>query len=226
MRIRLQLSRNLAFVPFNYQRALVGAFHKWLGANELHDDLSLYSLSWLEHRGRPRRRTAPDNTGLIFPYGAEMFISSPLPELHKQAVDGIFKDQLINWGMRVESVTMEVPPVFSERARFFVQSAVLVKRRIEGKKHHNYYFYDQPETDALLTETLHRKLDRLGVSTDVQMRFDRDYPRPRHRLIRYNGLQIKGSVCPVIVEGNPEAVRMAWLVGAGNSTGIGFGALV
>jgi len=30
----------------------------------------------------------------------------------------------------------------------------------------------------------------------------------------------------VIVEGDPRAVQFAWEVGVGNSTGIGFGALV
>jgi hypothetical protein len=43
MRIYLHLTPNTEPVPFNYQRALVGTFHRWLGENELHDDISLYS---------------------------------------------------------------------------------------------------------------------------------------------------------------------------------------
>jgi CRISPR/Cas system endoribonuclease Cas6 (RAMP superfamily) len=54
MRLHLYLSPNERPVPFDYQHYLTGAFHKWLGANDLHDRLSLYSLSWL-YEGRARR---------------------------------------------------------------------------------------------------------------------------------------------------------------------------
>ena len=44
MRIYLHLTPNTQIVPFNYQQSLVGAFHRWLGKNELHDDISLSFL--------------------------------------------------------------------------------------------------------------------------------------------------------------------------------------
>ena len=53
MRLHLYLSPNEQPVPFDYQHYLAGAFHKWLVANDLHDQLSLYSLSWL-YEGRAR----------------------------------------------------------------------------------------------------------------------------------------------------------------------------
>ena len=93
MRIYLRLTPNTEIVPFNYQRALVGAFHKWLGENELHDEISLYSLSWL-YGGKMRR----DKKGYDFRHGAEFFISSPLEDLHKSAISGLFKDEDIQWG--------------------------------------------------------------------------------------------------------------------------------
>lgn len=73
MRIYLHLSPNKEIVPFNYQQSLVGAFHKWLGEkNELHDDISLYSLSWLTG-GKMRH----DKRGYDFRNGAQFSISAP-----------------------------------------------------------------------------------------------------------------------------------------------------
>ena len=67
MRIYLHLSPNRELVPFNYQQSLVGAFHRWLGENELHDEISLYSLSWLQGG-------VAGKEGLDFPQGATFCI--------------------------------------------------------------------------------------------------------------------------------------------------------
>ena len=226
MRINLHLSPNTEPVPFDYQRSLVGAFHGWLGENDLHDDLSLYSLSSLQQLRRARYTTNREKTGLIFPYGAKMFISSPLLELHQAAVKGIFDRQYIRWGMRVQRVHMEVTPNFGERERFLAQSPILIKRGIPDTRQTRYYFPNDPEAGDLLTETLQRKLRRLHLSEDVRVDFDATYANPKIDMITYNGIKIKATKCPVIVQGHPQAVAAAWDVGVGNSTGIGFGALV
>lgn len=224
MRVYLKLSKNTAPVPFNYQQKLVGAFHRWLGENELHNDVSLYSLSWLQHLGRPKHKTT--KAGLIFPYGASFFISSPLKDLHTKAVQGIFENAEINWGMRVEEVTLKVTPDFGRKYRFLAQSPILVKRKIEEEPHPKYFFSHHLESDAFLTETLQTKLKRLNLTTDVAVAFDRSYAHPQIKKINYRNIDIKATLCPVIVKGDPRAVQFAWEVGVGNSTGIGFGALV
>jgi CRISPR-associated endoribonuclease Cas6 len=221
MRIYLHLSPNTEPVPFDYQAALVGAFHKWLGENELHDEISLYSLSWLE--GGEMR---PDKKGLAFRNGATFFISSPLQSLHQQAVSGIFKDEHIRWGMKVTEVRMQPTPDFGSEQRFLVQSPILLKRkRPEGVPHQQYFYYDNPESDGFMTEILQKKLARFDLPTKVEVAFDRNFPRPHTKKTIYKGIDIKGSICPVIVKGDPQAVSFAWDVGVGNSTGIGFGAL-
>ena len=225
MRIYLHLSPNRETVPFNYQQKLVGAFHKWLGANELHDEISLYSLSWLEHRGNPQHKVAKDKSGLVFPYGAVMFISSPLSDLHQKSVQGIFKDQYINWGMKVEEVRMRPTPDFGKRQRFLAQSPILIQRQLEAESNKKYFYHSDPESAAYLTETLRHKLNRHGLSDNVSVRFDTTYHNPQIKKISYRNLDIKASLCPVIVEGDARAVQFAWEVGVGNSTGIGFGAL-
>lgn len=225
MRIYLNLSPNTELVPFNYQQSLVGAFHKWLGENELHDDISLYSLSWLDHLGNPRYKTNKAKTGLAFPHGAEMFISSVLPDLHKKSIDGIFKDQEINWGMKVQEVRMKPTPDFGTRHRFTAQSPILIQRTPEEKKHQQYFFHNDEMSNKYLTETLNRKMAKVGLTARATVSFDKSYNNPYVKMTKYRNINIKGSMCPVIVEGDPKAVQFAWEVGVGNSTGIGFGAL-
>ncbi len=217
MRIYLQLTPNTQAVPFNYQPALVGAFHKWLGENDLHDEISLYSLSWLEHGQMTSK-------GLEFPNGSSFQISAPKKELLADLVSGIYENYEIRWGMKVDTVTIKLTPEFGNRRRFLVQSPVLVQRRdAEGKQ--QYYFPGDEKVNEYLTETMRHKLRRAGLSEEVDVKFDPDYRNVRQKLVNYKGVKIKAATCPVIVSGAPEAVAFAWDVGVGNSTGIGFGAL-
>lgn len=218
MRIYLHLTPNTEPVPFDYQHRLVGAFHKWLGENELHDDISLYSLSWLSHGHRRGR-------GLDFPNGSTFQVSAPDDVLLSKMVQGVFSGHQISWGMEVREVTIQRTPDFGDRQRFIVQSPVLVKRKREGEKHHHYYYPSDPEANGLLTDTLRQKLERLSLPADVTVAFDPEFNRPRIKKIRYRDIDIKATYCPVIVQGDPRAVAFAWEVGVGNSTGIGFGAL-
>jgi CRISPR-associated endoribonuclease Cas6 len=207
-------------VPFSYQENLTGAFHKWLGANDVHDSLSLYSFSWLQG-GHGRGDV------LQFPQGAEWFISAHDGELLQRLISGIMKDPAIAWGMEVEEVQFRRDPVFGTEHRFLAASPILIQRRVEEGRPKQYYFHDSPEAEALLTETFHRKLEQAGLDTEgAQVRFDRTYSNRKVKLVHYDGLGIKTNICPVIVSGTLEAVRFAWNVGVGNSTGIGFGALL
>lgn len=218
MRIYLTLSKNTTLVPFDYPVNLVGALHKWLGQNELHDLVSLYSFSWLQ-RGK-----AVGERGLDFPNGSLWFISAYDPELIKRIISGILNDPEIAFGMRVLEVTLRETPAFSSGTRFFLGSPVLVKRSIEHRQRH--YLYTEPETDALLTETLQRKLARAGLPAEgVVVRFDRRHPGAKTKVSTYQQIKNKVNYCPVIIEGSPEQIGFAWDVGVGNSTGIGFGSL-
>ncbi len=218
MRIYLHLTPNREPVPFDYQPFLVGAFHKWLGENELHDDISLYSLSWLTH-GQATKR------GLDFPNGSTFYVSSFSDDLLAALVRGVFKGHQIRWGMEVREVVIQRTPAFGSEQRFLAQSPILVKRKPEGAKHHTYYFPGDEKVDDYLTDTLRNKLQRANLDHKVSVRFDPAYPNPRIKKNTYNGIDIKAALCPVIVTGHPRAVQFAWEVGVGNSTGIGFGAL-
>ena len=217
MRIYLHTSPNTESVPFNYQPALVGTLHKWLGENEVHDGLSLYSLSWFSH-GQKRKN------GFHWPLGASFFISSPDQQMIHTLINAVQNDPTIAYGMEVQSMELRVVPQFGSQRTFFAQSPIFIKRSI-GREN-KFYFPQDPEADQLLTETLQRKLRAAGQEDQgVQVAFDRTYRSQRRKGARYKGVFNKGTLCPVTVTGSPAAVAFAWQVGVGNGTGIGFGAL-
>ena len=217
MRVHIKTSPNTERVPYSYQVNLVGALHKWLGRNEVHDELSLYSLSWLS-RGRAGKG------GLNFPAGASYFVSSPDTALIKQLIQGIQAQPEIAFGLQVTDLMLQPPPEFGTEQVFFLQSPVLIKRQIGTDT--KFYYPEDPESDQFLTETLTNKLKLANLGEKaIEVSFDRSYHSIKKKLATYKGIDNKGTLCPVIVKGDPEAVAFAWEVGVGNSTGIGFGAL-
>jgi len=218
MRIYLKLSKNTELVPFDHQVNLVGALHKWLGENNLHDALSLYSLSWL------RGGKGVGASGLNFPNGADWFISTHDTGYLKKAVASIMDAPDVAFGMRVVEVTLQETPYFDKEKLFLLGSPVLIKRN-EGVKQRHYTF-DEPESDALMTETFRFKLQKAGLPIEgASVRFERENVSAKTKISTYRGIKNRVNYCPVIVKGSPEQIGFAWNVGVGNSTGIGFGSL-
>lgn len=217
MRLNLSLTPNKSLVPFEYQKCLVGAFHKWIGVNQMHDEISLYSLSWLTG-GQILKN------GFEFKSGARWFISSNDSDIIKSLINGIQKDPQINYGMSVKEISFCEVPQFEMKHKFYLNSPVFIKKR-EGVRD-QFYLYTDQESDHLMTQTLQRKLEKAGMNPEgVQVYFDRTYHSPKTKKITYSGIECKASMCPVIIEGSSEQLTFAWNVGIGNSTGIGFGAL-
>lgn len=218
MRVYLRLSPNTEACPFDYQSKLVGCLHNWLGENQVHDRLSLYSMSWLT-AGRVVKKRFLD-----FAEGAVWFISSPDVSLIKQVIRGVQERPDVAFGMRVEEIILKEAPNFGSEATFRVATPVLVKRYEGDRTIH--YSYKDTATDALLTETLCRKLEEAGLGCEgVKVTFDRTYTNAKQKLVTYKGTGNKANICPVRIQGSPEVLAFAWNVGIGNSTGIGFGAL-
>src|SRR5262245_14688864 len=105
MRIHLALSKAHSVIPFDHIPVLAGTLHKWLGENEWHNQISLYSFSWL-------KGTATGNKGLYFQRGGEWFISSYSTDFIKRLIHGIQNDPTINYGISVKSITIQEDPVF------------------------------------------------------------------------------------------------------------------
>lgn len=217
MRIFISLTSNNQLVPFNYQQFITGAIHKWLGENIYHNQTSLYSFSLLIGGQKKGNK-------LLFPQSTGFFFSAFDTKMIKDLIKGIQNDPHINFGLTVNEIQVRETPVFGNRHVFFVQSPVLVKRKVDNNEIH--YIYNQPETDMLLTETLSTKLDIAGLSNEgINVRFDKEYAHAKTKVIYYNNIGNRANICPVIIEGSKEQIEFAWNVGVGNSTGIGFGSL-
>ena len=227
MRIQLILSPNTQPVPFSYLQDLRSALHTWLGPNDLHDDLSLYSLGWLKGGSKIGKN-------LYFLEGATWNLGFYDSDLGWELAKGIIANKHLAYGMNVEKA-LEMPmPRFESPTRFAVDGAVLVRdRRADDTR--ECVLWNDIRADVLLTQKLIQKMQKAGLGEQhqqVKVRFDRSYAKAREkvmtakRLPNAKDIQHKGSVCPVIVEGTPEAIQFAWLVGVGELTGSGFGALI
>ncbi len=229
MRLHFTLSSNTEPVSFTYQHWLTGVFHKWLSDNDLHNKISLYSLAWLDGSRRVANR-------LEFPNGAKWFVSFYEDEYVEKLVKGALADPGMFCGMRVTRIEQQTTPDFGSKYRFKVASPVFVKGKQppNGKPPHHYLF-NEPEADELMTATLIHKMDVANreageirfteADKQIKVSFDREFANPKIKLVRIKNIDHKTSVCPMIIEGTPDAVRFAWNVGIGNGTGSCFGSL-
>ena len=227
MRLHFRLTPNDYLVPWDYLPNLAGWLHDRLGdRDDLHEGTSLYSMSDLTH-GRVRRGK------LDFEGGSSFFLSSHRDDVLVELMANLMKRPLtrderdprrVAWGMYVEEVTMERTPTFGSATTFWAKSPVLVReQREDGGRDHA--LFGEERADGLLTRVLHWKQQQAGLPQAGAMRFDRGYAKAKSKLIEYKGVKNRASLCPVIVEGGPEVCAFAWNVGAGHSTGVGFGAL-
>lgn len=220
MRILIQTSASQTVVSFDHIPFLAGVIHKWIGENNvLHGTTSLYSFSWLQG-GRK------GNGGLFFPRGTSIFISAHDETLVKEIMKGAINQPELFAGMQVREIRIQNTPVFDqEEAHFMVASPVLIKMKEENRVIH--CLFDDPDANDALTQSMQRKMKIAGMDdSGLSIRFDSEYRSAHTKLINYNGIKNKANICPVIVKGTPEQIAFIWNVGVGNSTGIGFGALI
>lgn len=220
MRIHLRTTANTQIVPFNYQQKLVGTIHKWLGKNELHDIMSLYSFSWL-HNGKQIEK------GFDFPNGAYWFISFYDNKKLKIIINEIRNFPEIFNGMSVTDISIEETPDFNSKEIFSLGSPIFLKRSFPGDLKNKHYTFEDPESNNLMKETLLHKMHMAGLPTDetLEIGFDLTYEKKKIKYINYHNIRNKASLCPIYIKGTPETKAFAWNVGIGNSTGIGFGSI-
>lgn len=221
MRLQLQLTPNTQPVPFDHLHQLTGALHKWLGQNDIHDGLSLYSFGWL--RGGDNQKDS-----LRFPKGATWNISFYDDDKARQLLGGMLDKPNLGFGMQIFEIWEVAPPDFQQRHYFLTDGSTIVLRQKRPDGSRAYLLWDDPAADAALTQSFQRKLTTAGFSGDdlaVNVAFDRTYQNARTRKIAIKGTHHRGSECPVIIEGTPDAQYFAWTAGLGELTGSGFGAL-
>lgn len=218
MRIKITINTQNKLVPFNYQEDIISWFHGAIGRdNKIHDAISLYSFSWLNGRCE---RVGQQIRFLEHP---SLYISSHDIKLLDNLTDAIIKNNLFIFDTRITSFELVETPVFNRSIqRFTCQTPVFIK----NPETQQFIFFDNPESDLLLTKTLKNKLKTAGLDdSNVYVGFDTEYKSPKTKGFNYNGFQLIGSVCPIIIQGTQEQIEFAWNVGVGNSTGMGFGFL-
>ena len=221
MRIHLKLTPNKEAVPFTHIHDLVGVLHNWLGWNEEHDTMSLYSMGWLQG-------SVAKKGNLWFPNGADWQLSFHNKEMALKLLNGLIDEPDVICGMKVYESQMQITPDFGSQYRFNVTSPVLT-RKVNDDFTRSHLTYKDDEADTTLTRTLRNKLLKAGFGPEhleVVVGFDRSYPKAKTKLVDIKGIKLRANMCPVIVHGTPEAVQFAWNVGVGELTGSGFGALI
>jgi CRISPR-associated endoribonuclease Cas6 len=222
MRIHLKISSDGTVIPFDHQKKLAGTIHKWIGKeNSEHGNISLYSYSMLTNGKR-----STDLKGLIFERGTTLFISAHKNSLIKNIINAIKKDPILFNGLKVAEIVIQEDPDLSQKEYFLIGSPVLTKRKVEnGRVKH--FSYDEGASSEFLKETLINKMAIAGLSDNtLRIEFDKNYPKAKTKVINYGGIKNKANICPVIIQAKPETKVFAWNVGIGNSTGIGFGAII
>lgn len=219
MRLKIKLKKNTTTIPFDYQKNLVGTIHKWLGRNEEHGKQSVFSFSQLQGGKQVEK-------GYIFPEGATLYFSSTDNSLLTRMYKGIKADPTLFDGLKAYEIDMISEPVFRNRERFALLSPIFFKQKIDGKQKPKHFTFEEKETEALLTDSVKRRLKRNGMQDEtLKIVFDRTYHGKKTKVINYKGIGNKCSVCPIIVEGKFETMEFIWNNGIGHSTGIGFGCL-
>ncbi|MFA8436926.1 MAG: CRISPR-associated endoribonuclease Cas6 [Marinifilaceae bacterium] len=217
MRIQLRITANHKPVPFDHQAILTGALHKWLGENEEHNSISLYSFSSLTG-GKLKQNQ------LDFSRGTSLTISAWDNRIIGKIIDGIRQDNHIAYGMRVREIILVETPDLSEQELFYLASPVFIKRTVGNRDVH--IVYTEEDAGNYLKETLTNKLKTAGIEhVEFEIEFDKTYRKAKTKLITYRDIKNRASICPVIIRGDKIVKEFAWHVGIGNSTGIGFGAL-
>ncbi len=225
MRFYYRTTKPKQEVVLGYKHLVAGFIHQRFPAgvdekNELHDTLSLYSVSNLEGSILNAKKS------LDFPDGASFFLSFHDEDLGKTFTQNVIAKPDFIAGMVITDIQTQPTPDFPDSTRFSVAAPVLVKK-FDGTSIRHLTF-DNPEANDVMTKTLQTKLRAAGLDAhaeSVRVRFDTGYAGAKTKLVDIHGIKNRANVCPVIVEGTPEAVAFAWNVGVGHSTGAGFGAL-
>lgn len=218
MRIILITTKNESIVPFDYQELLVGVIHKWLGMNDLHDKISLYSFSWLNGANLCEN-------GFDFENGAQWFISFYESKYLKTIISSIQSSPELFYGMRVTDVTIKDDPNFTYTEDFVLASPILLKERQEKEIKH--LIYSDEDVESLLEYTIRHKMEIAGIPKDetLKIAIDKFSQMCKRKMVKIHGISNRCFYCPIRIKAKNETKQFIWNVGLGHSTGVGFGSI-
>jgi len=230
MKLKIEFSKNTEPVPFTYVSNLNGYLHKVLGSNnEYHDDISLYSTSFL-HGGKISRNMKY----LDFRNGATWYVSSPDSQFIANFVNNVYQNTNFAFGMELQTVEVVEAELINEGEfyLFHTKSPILLKQRDFETRKNIYFTYedDVKTTSELMKSIILKKAEKAGIAikpTDFDISFNYEYQQKKIKWITVKTVNNKTSVCPVFVRTTkPEVADFIYAVGVGHSTGSGFGFLL
>lgn len=230
MKLKIEFSKNTEPVSFGYVSNLNGYLHKVLGSNnEYHDDISLYSTSFL-HGGKISR----NKKYFEFPNGATWYVSSPDKEFMMNFIKNVYQNTSFAFGMELLSVGLVKTEVHDEDGYylFHTKSPILLKQKDFKTRKNVYYTYedDVKTTSELFKTIILKKAEKASFpvkTEDFDISFDYEYTGKKIKWISVKTVNNKTSVCPVFIKtAKPEIAEFIYAIGVGHSCGSGFGFLL
>ncbi len=230
MKLRVEFTKNNEPVPFTYVSNLNGYLHKILGNNnKYHDDLSLYSTSFL-HGGK----AAKDKKTLDFSKGAIWYISSPDNQFIDNFVRNAYQNIEFAFGMELRSINVIETKLKNDGGFYSIRtkSPILLKQKDYVLKRNNYYTYmDSLDfTSTLMKNLVIKKAEKFGLkfnADDFDVFFDYEYQTKKIKWIVVKSISNKTSICPILIKTkNSQIAEFIYDIGIGHSTGSGFGFLL
>lgn len=182
--------------------------------------MSLYSLGWLQG-------VTSKTDGLWFEKEALWDIGIHDDMIAERLIRGLLLKPFDFYGMKIKKVERIDTPAFDEGSHRFLAGSPIMLRQVEDDGSRKHITFKDRESDSILTRVIRKKGDEAGLDSvkSLNLTFDRNFKKPKTKLVDIKGIKNRASVCPVIAEGEPEALAFLWNVGAGEMTGVGFGSL-
>ncbi len=246
MRIQIlaDVGKGISF-PLNYNHMLVGVIYRFLAesnpeyADFLHDEgyevgekrFKLFTFSQLMAE---RRRIIGET--IQFRSTLTWFVSSPVEQFLSHFADTLLTQGRLSIGshhLKIIDVTIPRTPRFQPAMRFRCLSPIVMSavRQNDGQRRTHYCLPDDPELSELIRKNLLRKHQaihaRIPQDDTLSFRFDDRYIQRKQgrvtRLIDFNGIKIRGIMCPFSVSGSPALIQVGYECGFGDKNSAGFG---
>lgn len=223
MRIELTLSHHNPRIPFSHRHELAAAIHRWMGHNSLHgrplNPLAFGDLQKMHRRGDALMPATETLTWWVGCWEKDVL---------ERVIAGIEADPHVAFGLRVWNWRTARVPDFQPRMRWWAETPVVVRRGRGAGQPAEYLLWDSVAASHRLRGGLVRRMNANGLQVaedEIDVRFDRGYRGAKTRLNVIDGVAVRGSVCPVWVEGPALVQQYVWACGLGALTGMGFGAM-
>lgn len=223
MRIKINFKPSNVEIPaFKITDISKSYLHKIIGTNnEYHDKFSLYSITSLM-RGKYNR----DNKSYSFPIGTYIIFSTIDENLINIILTNIYK---VNFGYGLDLFGIDIIEESFTNGNNYITtlSPILLRNsKIKSKKDNAVTFENKLEFETLITEKTLSKIKRINnnlITDNFSIKLTNDNKYNKVKIIPINGIPNITSRCNLVVNSNPEVMKILYNTGLGMSTGCGFG---